>query len=213
MTNPDTEARYRHYGANFGTPTVFLNGAEKIGGGGPVIAAKHRFVTYRDVLRNQLESVPPIQISGTTSLSNDRVHVKLQLRKINPQKRMSLATINIALVEKAVSFPGGNGVKLHRFVVRRLLTGADGERLQWENGKAAVEMSVALPDVESRLGDYLDNFEKQFANHFRGTAGWREKPIHLDRANLAIVAWVQDAHSNKVLQAWYRDVSPLTAVK
>ena len=42
MTNPDSFAKYKWYGGNFGTPTIFFDGVENIVGGGPDYIAQNR---------------------------------------------------------------------------------------------------------------------------------------------------------------------------
>ena len=46
LTNPDSYRRYSYYGGDFGTPTVFIDGKEKLTGGGNDVVAANRFRVY-----------------------------------------------------------------------------------------------------------------------------------------------------------------------
>ena len=71
-----------------------------------------------------------------------------------------------------------------------------------------------LADVEKSIKEYLDDPTKQRSwSSRRPFTGWRARPEKLDRANLAVVAWVQNLTSREVLQAVYADVPMQTGAQ
>ncbi len=211
LTNDDTESRYEYYGRNFGTPTVFINGSDKISGGGPKIAAKNRFNLYQHTIQKHLQKKPPVKLSGSTELSQDKLDVQIQLK--SNATFSETANLHIALVEKSVDYLGSNGVNPHAFVVRKLIGGEEGLPINLKNGVYKVQEAIELEKLEAELATYLDSFAEEHAKRFRNADGWRARPIKLNRNDLAVIAWVQDSESKQVLQAFYQPVSPAAARK
>lgn len=213
LTNNDTEARYQFYGRNFGTPTVFIGGRDKITGGGPKIVTQNRFTLYHRMIQKHLQTSPAaLTISGSAGLAGDMATIDLQIEAVNRNSPPGEnARLNVALVERSVDYQGANGVAHHAFVVRKLAGGGEGMPLNLQDGRAAFHTSIDLAAVETEISAYLDEFAQKNASRFRGAGTWRARPEKLNRDNLAMVAWVQDMDSNEVLQALYLDVPPPSA--
>ena len=209
MTNPDTFKRYQYYGGNFGTPTVIIEGKDKITGGGPKFLAANRFNVYNFAAEKYLAEKPEVTISGKAA--NDLNLVKVNLKVKENKKINKDANLNIALVEKSLNYPGGNGVTKNIFVVRDLIKGAEGSPLNFKNGIDNLDVSFDLNKIEKDLTNYLDDPTKD-PSWRRGVpfSGWKQKTDKLNRNNLAVVAWVQNNDSKEVLQAFYLDVPKTT---
>jgi tetratricopeptide (TPR) repeat protein len=215
LTNNDSESRYKFYGQNFGTPTVFINGTDKITGGGPQIVTKNRFTFYDHTIQKHFSnSKPAVAISGSADLKKDAVKVDLQI-KAPDQNALAGKSINlnIALVERSVDYEGGNGVAHHAFVVRKLVSGGEGIPLEMKEGSISIRKTIELKAVERELSAYLNEFAEKNANRFRSSDGWRARPGKLNRDNLAVVAWVQDVEGKEVLQALYQKVATASAAR
>jgi hypothetical protein len=215
LTNNDSESRYKFYGQNFGTPTVFINGTDKITGGGPQIVTKNRFTFYDHTIQKHFSnSKPAVAISGSADLKKDAVKVDLQI-KAPDQNALAGKSINlnIALVERSVDYEGGNGVAHHAFVVRKLVSGGEGIPLEMKEGSISIRKTIELKAVERELSAYLNEFAEKNANRFRSSDGWRARPEKLNRDNLAVVAWVQDVEGKEVLQALYQKVATASAAR
>ena len=214
MTNYDSDARYQYYGANFGTPTVFINGTDKMVGGGPKIVTKNRFTLYSHTIEKHLKAKPGYHISGLADLSQDQVKIDLQIKSSNDQPDSEKnPLLNIALVERSVDFSGSNGVDHHAFVVRKLVNGGEGKVITIDNQGLTLSETIQLKAVEIELADYIKEYAAQNANRITDTEGWKNPPIKLNRDNLAIIAWLQDAETKAVLQAFYYDVPSAAAAK
>ncbi|UCF36534.1 MAG: hypothetical protein JSU96_17190 [Acidobacteriota bacterium] len=203
MTNRDTIARYEYHGQSFGTPTVFINGVDQVAGGGPRFLKKMAFDRYHRPIQKWHLVEPTAEISLSASLKGETVQVTadVEIPSDAPDTRLQ-----IALVEKSVFYVGGNGIEQHAFVVRSLVNGADGIRLNGADSVARVNQSFSLEVVEKGIISYLDEFTANPPDRYAGFGGWEERPDKLDRSNLAVVVWVQDQRSGRVLQAAYAEL-------
>ncbi len=208
ITNPDTYDRYRYYGGNFGTPTVFFEGKEKITGGGPSFLTKNRFYVFDDLIQKGLMKKPELKIDGSAKLTNDNINVAVKITPSKGAKPEDNLSLHIALVEKVIGYTGGNGISKHIFVVRHLVDGAIGSELKIDNGALNVDKSINVGEVEKGIKSYLDQPDKYPAawNPNLQFTGWRERPDTLDRNDLAVVVWVQNNSTKEVYQAAYFDV-------
>ncbi len=205
MTNPQTFQRYLFYGGNFGTPTVFIDGTEQITGGGPKFLTPNRFHVYQYAIDKFLDEKPEAVIKGSASLVKDDVDVSLSLK--HKKELNGDVKLHIALVEKSVNYPGGNGVTNNIFVVRALSGGADGLDLNRGKNNFTVKDTFNVGKIENNLTAYLDDPTKDpsWRANTRFT-GWREKTDKINMGNLAVVAWLQNNTTKKILQACYINV-------
>lgn len=210
MTNSDTEARYQYYGGDFGMPTSFIDGGEKLTGGGPKVVTKNRYVSYDRSIRRHLAQKPLLALKATVDLQPEVVKVELDLQALD-QKALAekQLRLNVALVEREIDYEGGNRVPHHNFVVRKLLGGAEGLPIQLKEKALKLNHEIDLQAVETGLAQYLDDY----AARRLGEGGWKQRLEKLDRDDLAIVAWVQDNDSKEVLQAFYQDVPAASAAR
>ena len=205
MTNPDTFKRYRYYGGNFGTPTVFFDGSNQLIGGGADFVAPNRFKVYKHIINNSMKEKPGYDISGTATLGkNNDVKVNVDLKRLKSSgKNLS---IHYALVEKSIAYTGGNGVSKQLFVVRDLANGADGEKFDNNKKSNNLAQTFDLTSIENGIKTYLDNPTKYPS--WRGNfTGWKTKTDKIDHNNLAVVIWVQNNETKNIEQAFYTNVS------
>ena len=205
MTNPQTFQRYMYYGGNFGTPTAFIEGTEKIVGGGPKFLMPNRFHVYQYAINKFLNQNPLAELAGTARLINDAVKISVQVKAASSFDKN--VTLHIALAEKSINYPGGNGVNKHIFVVRALAGGANGLPLNFINNTEKTEQVINVNEVEKGLTEYLNDPTKDpsWRKNVRFT-GWRQRPDKIDRNNLAVVIWLQNNLTKQIIQAYYMDV-------
>jgi tetratricopeptide (TPR) repeat protein len=204
MTNPDTFSKYQFYGANFGTPTVFIEGVEKLVGGGPDFVASSRANIYQHSINKYYKENPKLQISGKTTTKEDIINIDVTLKSEN---QIENSIVQIALLEKSVDYTGANGVSKHIYVVRSLINGAEGVLLNLEKGSQTISQIIDVYEIERRIKEYLDNPENH-PSWRKGTkfTGWRARPDNINRTNLGIAVYVQDVTSKKIMQAKYFDI-------
>jgi tetratricopeptide (TPR) repeat protein len=205
MTNPETFKRYRYYGGNFGTPTVFFNGGNQITSGGADFVAPNRFNVYEHIINQDLKEKPGYDITGTAKLDkNNSVKVNIDLKKLDSKDKN--LSVHIALVEKSIAYVGGNGISKHMFVVRDLANGPDGEEFDPYKNNEKITRIFDLANIENGIKSYLDNPTKDPS--WRGNfTGWKARPDNIDHNNLAVVVWVQDNNTKNIQQAFYANVT------
>jgi thiol-disulfide isomerase/thioredoxin len=197
LTNPDSEARLRFYGEDIeGTPTIFFDGKPKAGGGGPLGAAKDKYLDYRGAIEDQLEKPAKAKLKASATRKGDKIDIQAEvsdLEKPGPKVRLRLA-----LVEEQVRYPGPNQIRLHHRVVRALPGGAEGLALKDKAGKQTA--SVDLSELRKKLDKYLDDVGKR--------RPFPDGKRPLDFRNLSVVAFVQDDDSKEILQATQVEIQP-----
>ena len=208
MTNTSTLQKYEYYGNNFGTPTVFFNGTEKLTGGGSSLLAKNRFQVYSHIIKKYLKNKSKFVISGSAKLVSNKVNLKLNISKLSKAKINEDDVVNIALVEKSIKYTGSHGVDKHIFVVRKLLKTKDGKSFNLKNKLGVSTADISLKDLEKELSDYLSAPDKY--GHWRlgpNYKGWRERTDKVNSNNLAVVVWLQNTSTKEVLQSHFIDVN------
>ncbi len=174
MTNPQTFRRYLYYGGNFGTPTVFIEGTEKITGGGPKFLMPNRFHVYQFAIEKFLSEKPIVNLNGSAKLDHNVVKFSVNLK--SREKLGKDINMNIALVEKSIQYPGGNGVTKNIFVVRALLDNAAGFSINPSKKQQLIKNTFDVDQVERSLTAYLDHPQNDpsWRPNSRFT-GWRER--------------------------------------
>lgn len=201
MTNPDALARQKFYGVR-STPTVIVDGEKSFRGGGPRMLAKTKFDQYRRAAIEGLAREPDFTLESRVALDQDEAGVQVTVRSDDtPDPGLRLYS---ALVEDVVHYRGGNSVKEHTFVVRKLLHGPEGVELDLENGQMLVEFEVRPEAVQMELDAYIAAFEENPpGRHRERFKDWRNPPPEMARDALALVVWIQDTETHKVHQAHY----------
>ncbi len=114
--------------------------------------------------------------------------------------------LNIAIVEKSVDYTGGNGITKHAFVVRYLMTGAEGEFIDLRGDSFKYSDSIRLSTIQNRQSKYLNDFESNPPKRYRTFAGWNERKENLNLEQLAVVAWIQNSETKEILQSQYYEI-------
>lgn len=114
--------------------------------------------------------------------------------------------LNFALVEDDIRYSGENGMRFHRMVVRSLAKAAD-TGFPLEIGETATLDATFDPAaISKKLSAYLDDYEKN--NDRFGQIEFLSKDTTIDPNHLAVVAWVQDSVTHRVLQCAYIPLNP-----
>jgi thiol-disulfide isomerase/thioredoxin len=190
LTNLDSEARAEFYGSEIeGAPAIFVDGKVV----GPAGGAKQRGKVVYDLLCAEvdkaLEKEPEATLKVEVSKKGETITVNA--RVLDLKEPGAAVRLRIALVEQSVRYQGRNGQRLHTSVVRALLGGKDGFKL--EKKEADHFVNLKIEDLRKALDQVLT--ETATARNIL----WAERP--LDLKNLAIIAFIQEQDSKKVLQA------------
>lgn len=201
MTVDESYDRYVWYGGQ-GTPTAVFDGREQLIGGGPRVVAKNRFGVYKHAIKRFEQDDPGASISVATTMEKDVVTVEVRIADL--KAGAGKPVLHVALAERSVDYTGSNGISKHAYVVRHLFDRGDGMPVA---GSGTITKSVDVGQVESSIKQYLDNptVQRSWTTR-RQFTGWRSRPDAIDRGNLSVIAWVQDAETKEVLQAAYATV-------
>jgi tetratricopeptide (TPR) repeat protein len=207
LTTNDSWNRYQLYGGG-GTPTVVIDGHESIVGGGPKSIARNRFNLYRYAVQKYKGDEPGMSLKINVARSHDSIAVAAHVGRIMGRSKAGNWVLHVALVQRSVDYTGGNGITRHAMVVRRLFGGPAGTVLSSTVPEETIHLSVDMADVEAGIRDLLRDPKSQpsWPGRKRNFSGWRAVPEKIDRANLTVVAWIQDAGAHEVLQSVSQDV-------
>ena len=206
MTNLDTQAR-SHYYAVVGVPTYAVDGATVKFNGAAREDTGKVFEHIQPPIEKELDTPAEEKIDVSASASGNSVKVSAAVAAVNSASKD--LKIHILLVEKELKYSGENGIRYHPMVVRAM-GGKDDDGFALEPGKpASVEQVWDLDKIAAGLKTQLDEYELK--GHRGSSFKFIEKKYQIDRGNLAIVVFVQDARNRHILQAAFVDLSAAAA--
>jgi len=200
MTTEATTARYKLYGAN-GVPAFAIDGKKTVGGGSRDMAPEV-FERFQKDLENDLETPAEASLKIDAHLHENAVAVSAVVDDVKSDSKD--LKVQILLVEKEIRYLGENGIRFHPMVVRAF--GGDRQEGYAINagGKATIARSFYLEGISREIKQQLDDYEAK--GHRGESFTFSAKKYQIDRGNLAVVVFVQDAKTRHVLQAAYVDL-------
>jgi hypothetical protein len=190
MMNPATKKRQDYYGID-STPTAVFDGEKRMPGGGPRGMAEGKYKQYMAEVDSRLGGVPVVALKVKAVLAGDTVRVEYDLGKAVPG-----AEYQVVLVQGEESYKGSNGLAVHKFVVRDMVT---------VDPAAGKRTSFDLAASERTADQYLTEFETT-NKRFQGFK-FPERHFKIDRTKLGIVLFAQDKETKKVLSAAVAEVT------
>jgi thiol-disulfide isomerase/thioredoxin len=189
MMNPATKKRRGVYGVN-STPTVVIDGTEKMIGGGSRGMAEGKFKQYKEQILARLAETPGAALKIKAFFASGAVKVDFEIDKPVPG-----AEVNVVLVQGEQVYKGSNGLAYHKLVVRDL---------------AVIDPAVTktttfdLAASEKATDDFLTEFEKTYTRipNFK----WSVRHNAIARQGLKVALFVQDKETKKVLNSVSADV-------
>jgi len=205
LANRVTEARQKFYRVD-SAPHYMIDGLEPPvsmfeGGGPPDKAETILSKGIEPWLQRELVVPPDARLSLRVTSKEDRVATAATVDRIKTASKT--LRLHVALVENHVRYSGTNGVRFHSVVVRDMA----GDRAQGfsvdPRAKATVRHVFDLQKVSADLKAYLDDYAARQPASLDVLAA---DAYQVDRTRLAVVAFVQDEVSRRVLQAVYAPV-------
>ena len=199
MTTTETTARAKFYAVR-GVPTFAIDGEDTIGGGSRDMA-QGIYDKFEKEVEDGLEAPAEARIKVNAALTGNDVKASVAVDHVKGESKD--LRVQILLVEKELRFNGENGIRFHPMVVRTFGgEKADGYKLDGAQG--SFQASFDLDAVSQSIKKDLDDYEAK--GHRGESFKFAEKKYQIDRNDLAIVVFVQDAKTRHVLQAAWADL-------
>lgn len=190
---------------NGSTPTVVIDGIDQQSGGGASAQSPRVFNNYKDEVEAR-PLKPPM-----AAFSDIKVKFEGQILTVSGQVNLApenagkaeKARLRIALVEDVVRYTGGNGVRFHNFVVRKLMGTPEGRPFEKPETKTNFSESVNIATLGQSQKEYLAKYETETAGKLRPGFKFTEKLDRVEPARLLVVAFLQDDQTKEILQACF----------
>jgi hypothetical protein len=187
-----------------GVPTYFIDGGTVKYNGASRDATKSVYEHIQPLLEKELESPAEDKIDVKASIDGNSVKVSAEVAAVKSESKD--LKVHVLLVEKELRYSGENGIRFHPMVVRAM-GGKDDDGFALDPGAPlSVEQVWDLDQVSAGLKTHLDEYEAK--GHRGSSFKFIEKKYRIDRGNLAVVVFVQDAKLKHVLQAAFVDLNP-----
>lgn len=195
LTSPASTARQEYFDVN-STPTAYLNGAPRKGGGF-MQHAQTVYDGYREVIDKLLEQKKEASIELKVARAGDEITINASAHaKANgadaPTAPKGGLKLRLVLAEEQIHYVGGNKLRFHHHVVRAMPGGPAGKAL--DDGEAKLDVTVKLSELQKSLEAFLDSSVED-----RGSFANPVPPFAFK--DLFIVAFVQDEGDKSVLHA------------
>ncbi|HLI76230.1 MAG TPA: hypothetical protein VKV02_04730 [Acidobacteriaceae bacterium] len=211
LANPDSVARAAFYGVEQ-APQAFLDGQEVQVLGSSRQDVENIVVSLADVIEDQAALPSSLTLQLATSWSGTGVVTVQRILDRRPApnglpetslRALARAMVFTALVEDNVRYSGENGIRFHRMVVRSLQS-APAANL-FGAASQAQQTTFDIPSVRKTNDAYLAEYET--TNDRFGAFQFASPAPPLEKSHLAVVVWVQDPVTRRVLQAAFAPVS------
>ena len=204
MCNHSADLRHKFYDAK-GAPTVFIDGQLVHPGEGLRTEAERVYASLDEEISSRLKVPAQARLKVDARIDGSRVRVSVAGEAA---ERVPGLRLQIALVEKKISYSGENGLRFHPMVVRNLAQPASAEKpgfpLNAGNG-GKFEYVFDLDRISAANLKYYDEYIADLKKRTNGLiiATFREKRYLINPDNLSVVAFIQDEATKQVLQAAY----------
>lgn len=198
---PDGLARWSYYHNAFPNatdivPTSFFNGSPGAKGGAPLAQTRGKLDAYLRNINDVLTETTQLTMTLTATRKGDTIECKATVD--NAGSDLRAVRLRMALVEPEVRYHGGNGVRVHRRIVRAMPGLPAGMSLKESDSKhtATINLAQLRKSILDGLDEHAKNYEPLPTPH---------RP--LDLKNLKVVAWVQDDTERFIWQAIEADIT------
>jgi tetratricopeptide (TPR) repeat protein len=200
LVSPSAEARAKWYGF-VGVPYLFVDGGKLDDeGGGKVADATGLYRNkVQPAIDRALANPPQARLTLDAVRAGTIITARVVVHANSAAGRTPALRLHVALAEDRVRYSGGNGIRFHPMVVRKMARDGAGSLVP-ATGTARMEVTFDLAAIGAELKSYLDDYEKS-TKAASGPFAFNEKKCDLDSSNLVVVAFVQEDGSRRVLQS------------
>jgi thiol-disulfide isomerase/thioredoxin len=203
MTNADTQARSKYYAVG-GVPTYFIDGGKVDYNGAGRDDTKSVWEHIQKPIEKELDNPAEDKIDVQASVVGNSVKVSATVASVKTESKD--LKVHVLLLERELTYSGENGIRFHPMAVRAM-GGKDDDGFALDPANPApVEQVWDLDKISASLKKQLDDYEAK--GHRGNPFKFIDKKYQIDRGNLAIVVFIQDAKTKHVLQAAFFDLNP-----
>jgi tetratricopeptide (TPR) repeat protein len=197
LSNASVQARGKYYNVN-SAPTTFIDGtSETIEG--PRADAPETFITLDAVVGHHLEEASAALIKLNATMKGTVVTAQAEIAGV-PAGSADLR-IQLVLVEQVVRYSGENGQRFHPMVTRAFGgTDMNGWAIEGSN-RTRVAHTFDLDALAAGNLKYYEDYALDMKTRIGLGVSFHEKKHVIDPKNVAVVAFVQDVKTRRVLQA------------
>ncbi len=197
LANPESEARFDYYAKRYPNqtdviPASFVNGRPRSPGGGNFALARTKFIEYCEGINPLVNDVTPVKLTAKAKQADGKIEMEFKVEGVPGDAKDRKMRLRMAVMEDSIRYPGGNGLRFYRHVVRTMPGGPDGKALVKD--EATFKESVTIDDLRAKLNNSLNKIaanDRPFPHPYR--------PLELK--NLKVAAWVQSDTDRAVWQA------------
>jgi len=210
LANPDGVSRGAAFEVAF-TPTLVMDGKKLPLYGGTREDSQELYGKLTKLVDAEQSQPSPVQLTVTATrdaagLIHAQAHTSVPSAAPGDKAQAipgDLA-VSFALVEDDVRYSGENGIRFHRMVVRSIIT-PDGKPAFLAGSSSTLGATMDPAAISKKWADYLSVYEDH--NDRYGKITFLSKDTSMKPQHLAVVAWVQDPSTHKVLQAAFTPVA------
>jgi RNA polymerase sigma factor (sigma-70 family) len=211
LSSPDGEERCNYYRRLFPgkittAPVAIINGKDTMAVAGTVNERSRRlYEGFRQRISPWFDAEAGPKLKLTTSEKEGKIDIQAtvdDLKSPGENRRLRLV-----LVEEAIHYAGGSGIRIHQRVVRSMPGGPAGLMLKEAGSKQTA--TVDLAELKKQLAGHLEEVDKKrpLPTNLPWMYGFTARDVRpLDLKNLKLVALVQDDKTGEILQAAEVDV-------
>ena len=197
LASPDSIARAKALNVRI-TPTVFLNGKPAAVDGGAPRYSERAYRELGALVEKELKGTKKGSIEASAARTGDEIQIKVDAKADPTQTSLPNLKLRLALTENAVKFVSGNGLRVHRRIVRSMPGGIDGAALK--DGQAQFTATIKVSDLKAAIHKTLGE-DHTAASYKRGMA-----PVEL--SGLTLIAFLQNDADKTVSHAVAVPVGP-----
>jgi len=201
LSNPSAQTRAGYYGATE-APELFLDGVRDVAEG-PREDAPEVFQQIDAQVGRRLEAPPAATLHLGATMRGSIVTVQATAGGLAAGGADAAGLrLQVALVERLVRYSGENGQRFHPMVVRAM-GGAGAAGFPIDATKPATTASTVF-DLDALAAEnlqYYDDYTRDLKARTGLVSSFREKKHVIDPRDVAVVAFVQDGKTHRVLQA------------
>jgi hypothetical protein len=187
-----------------GVPTYFIDGATVKFNGASRDGTKGVWEHIQSPIEKDLATPAEAKITLNATASGGSVKVTASVDGMKSESKD--LKVQVLLLEKEITYSGENGIRYHPMVVRAMGGAKDDGFPLDPAAPASVEQAWDLDRISASLKTQLDEYEAK--GHRGSSFKFIEKKYQIDRGNLAVVVFVQDAKTKHILQAAFADLNP-----